>query len=62
MATNTPSPHEAWDNHAPERIPSRDMLYEESFYSGRQTALILGAMGIGFAGLLVLLLVVGFGG
>ncbi|MEP0545669.1 MAG: hypothetical protein ABJF88_01930 [Rhodothermales bacterium] len=62
MATTPPPSHEAWDNHAPERIPSRDMLYEESFYSGRQTALILGAMGIGFAGLIVLLLVVGFGG
>ncbi len=64
MATTTPPPsaHGEWDNHAPETIPSSEMLYEEPFYSSRQTALLLGGMGMGFVGLIVLLLVVGFGG
>ena len=64
MATTTPSPssHGEWDNHAPERIPSNVMLHDEPFYNGRQTALLLGGMGLGFVGLIVLLLMVGFGG
>ena len=35
-------------NHAPETIDSREMLYEEPFFSGRQTALLFTTMGAGF--------------
>ena len=65
MASTTPhdSTHAEWDNHSPERIPSSEMIYEDSFYDSKQTVLLLGGMGLGFLGLLVLLLVVvDFGG
>ena len=44
-------------NHAPETIDSRDMLYDEPFLSGRQTALLFGTLGAGFLLLLAILFV-----
>lgn len=51
MATSNP-------NHAPESIDSSEMLYEESFFSGRQTALLFGTMGLGFLLLITILFVI----
>ena len=41
-------------NHSPEKIPAHHMLYEDGFYSGRQTMLLFGGMGLGFLVLLVM--------
>ncbi len=60
--TSTPPAHDEAGHLAPEDIDSRTMLYEESFYDSRQTALLLGGMGLGFVILLVILYVIGFGG
>ena len=39
--------------------PAPVSLYEESFYDSKQTALLLGGMGLGFVVLMVILFVVG---
>ncbi len=48
--------HEAEHHHGAEPAPLS--LWDDTFYDSKQTALILGAMGFGFAVLIVLLLVV----
>jgi hypothetical protein len=45
-------------NHAPETIDAREMLHDEPFLSGGQTALLFGAMGAGFLFLLAILYVI----
>ncbi len=52
-----PTAHDAEHHHGSDPAPLS--LYEDSFYDSKQSALILGGMGLGFVVLMVILFVVG---
>ncbi len=57
-----PTPHEAEPHHGAAHHgaePAPLSLYDDSFYDSKQTAILLGSMGLGFVVLVVILLVVG---
>ncbi|MEM1043664.1 MAG: hypothetical protein AAGI91_13680 [Bacteroidota bacterium] len=47
------------DDHHHGADPAPVSMWEDTFYDGKQTALVLGSMGLGFLVLMVLLYVVG---
>lgn len=52
-----PTPHEVEHHHGAEPAPLS--LWDDAFYDSKQTAWLLGSMGLGFVVLVAILLVVG---